>query len=237
MMKFARLLVGDEILEQWFERDRPPVSGLLLPPATPRQIFGVGLNFADHIGETGSLREVPETPVIFMKPLSSLAAPGQPVRIPPNVGRVDYEGELAVVVGETLHRATPGEARKAIRGYTLALDITARDLQKQEPQWIRAKGFVTFCPLGPYLLPEFPENALLTTRVNGEVRQQAPLSAMIRKPWEILSFISQFAVLFPEDVVLLGTPRGVGPLTPGDRVEVEVPDIGVLAVPVEAADA
>ncbi len=236
-MKFARVLVGDEILELSFSGERPTVSGLLLPPATPRQIFGVGLNFADHIGETGSLQKVPETPVIFMKPLSSLAAPGQSVRLPREVGRVDYEGELAVVVGETLHRASPEEAREAIRGYTLALDVTARDLQKAEPQWIRAKGYVTFCPLGPYLVPEFPEHATLTTRVNGEIRQQAPLSAMIRKPWEILSFISQFAVLFPEDVVLLGTPRGVGPLSPGDQVEVEVPDIGVLRVPVEAEDA
>ncbi len=236
-MKFARILVGDEILEISFSGERPPVAGLLLPPATPRQIFGVGLNFADHIGETGSLQEVPQTPVIFMKPLSSLAAPGQAVRIPHGVGRVDYEGELAVVVGETLHRADPEEARKAIRGYTLALDVTARDLQKAEPQWIRAKGFMTFCPLGPYLVPEFPEHAALITRVNNEIRQKAPLSAMIRKPWEILSFISQFAVLFPDDVVLLGTPRGVGPLTPGDRVDVEVPEIGMLSVSVEAEDA
>lgn len=235
-MKLARILVGDEILERWFDGDRPPIPGRLLPPAAPRQIFGVGLNFRDHIGETGSLQEVPETLVIFMKPLSSLAAPGDPVRIPSGVGRVDYEGELAVVVGDTLFRATPDEARKAIAGYTLALDVTARDLQKKEPQWIRAKGFVTFCPLGPYLVREFPEGDLLTTRVNGEVRQQANLSAMIRKPWEILSFISQFAVLFPDDVVLLGTPRGVGPLAPGDRVEVEVPTIGVLSVPVEGED-
>jgi len=236
-MKFARLLVGGEILEVSFSGERPPIPGRLLPPATPRQIFGVGLNFADHIGETGSLPNVPESPVIFMKPLSSLAAPGQPLQLPRGVGRVDYEGELAVVVGKPLHRASPEEAREAIRGYTLALDVTARDLQKAEPQWTRAKGYVAFCPLGPYLVQEFPEHASLTTRVNGEVRQQAPLSAMIRKPWEILSFISHFAVLFPEDVVLLGTPRGVGPLSPGDHVEVEVPDIGVLRVVVEAENA
>ncbi len=205
----------------------PP--GVPLPPVDPRQVFGVGLNFAEHVGETGSLDRVPPTPVIFMKPLSSVVASGARIPLPRGVGRVDYEGELAVVVGRLMHRVSPEEAREAIRGYTLALDITARDLQKQEPQWIRAKGYPAFCPLGPCIAEiPFPEGELLVTRVNGEERQRAPLSAMIRKPWEILSFISQFAVLYPGDVVLLGTPRGVGPLQAGDRVEVEVPSIGVL---------
>lgn len=206
------------------------IGGEILPPTQPRQIFGVGLNFKDHIGETGSLDHVPPTPVIFMKPLSSLVPPGVPVRLPKGVGRVDYEGELAVVVGRRIFQASEEEAYEAIRGYTLALDITARDLQKKEPQGVRAKGFPTFCPLGPYLVETFPEDEVLTTRINGQVRQQARLSTMIRKPWEILHFISQFALLYPGDVVLLGTPKGVGPLQHGDQIEVEVPSIGRLVV-------
>jgi 2-keto-4-pentenoate hydratase/2-oxohepta-3-ene-1,7-dioic acid hydratase in catechol pathway len=198
-----------------------------LAPALPTKIVAVGLNYTDHIEEMG--HERPKEPVLFLKPPSALLNPEGKILYPPSSTRVDYEAELAVVLKSRLKDASPEAALKAIWGYTCCNDVTARDLQKMDGQWARAKGFDTFCPLGPWLVTDFVEKEQkIVSRVNGEVRQSSNISKMIWKTGEILSFVSKIMTLEPLDVLTTGTPPGIGSMNPGDIVEVEVEGIGIL---------
>ncbi len=208
----------------------PLEAAELLPPVLPSKIICVGRNYRDHAKELGN--EVPAEPLLFFKPPSSLLAPGGIVRMPAASARVDFEGELALVVGRRASRLAPdADWRSYIRGYTLANDVTARDLQKKDGQWTRAKGFDTFCPVGPIVSDEVDFDAGLTveTRVNGELRQHGSTLDFIFSVPELLVYITAAITLEPGDLLLTGTPSGVGPLQPGDRVEVSVSGLGVLA--------
>jgi 2-keto-4-pentenoate hydratase/2-oxohepta-3-ene-1,7-dioic acid hydratase in catechol pathway len=209
----------------------------LLAPVTPSKIICVGRNYRDHAKELGN--EVPTEPLLFFKPPSSLLAPGGVVRMPPESQRVDFEGELALVIGRrTTRLAADADWRSVIRGYTLANDVTARDLQKKEPQWTRAKGWDTFCPVGPFVSDEVDPQAGLTleTRVNGELKQQGSTLDFIFAIPELLRYITAAITLEPGDLILTGTPAGVGPLQAGDRVEVSIPGLGKLANTFQPAD-
>jgi 2-keto-4-pentenoate hydratase/2-oxohepta-3-ene-1,7-dioic acid hydratase in catechol pathway len=202
----------------------------LLAPATPSKIICVGRNYRDHAKELGN--EVPAEPLLFFKPPSSLLAPGGVVRMPSASSRVDFEGELAFVIGRRTSRfAAGGDWSSVIRGYTLADDVTARDLQKKEGQWTRAKGWDTFCPVGPFVSDEVDPAAGLTleTRVNGELRQHGSTTDFLFAIPELLAYITAAITLEPGDLVLTGTPAGVGPLSAGDRVDVSVAGLGVLS--------
>jgi 2-keto-4-pentenoate hydratase/2-oxohepta-3-ene-1,7-dioic acid hydratase in catechol pathway len=208
----------------------PLSAAHLLAPVTPSKIICVGRNYRDHAKELGN--EVPTEPLLFFKPPSSLLKPGGVVRMPAASARVDFEGELALVIGRRTTKLAPGaDWRSVVRGYTIANDVTARDLQKKEAQWTRAKGFDTFCPVGPMVSDEVdPEAGLaLETRVNGELRQHGSTLDFIFSIPELLSYITAAITLEPGDLILTGTPSGVGPLRAGDRVEVSIPGIGVLA--------
>jgi 2-keto-4-pentenoate hydratase/2-oxohepta-3-ene-1,7-dioic acid hydratase in catechol pathway len=212
----------------------PMSAAELLAPVTPSKIVCVGRNYRDHVNELGN--EMPKQPLIFFKPPSSLLKPGGVVRLPAASERVDFEGELVLVIGRRTSKLGPGDDWKSVvRGLTLANDISARDLQKSEPQWARAKGFDTFGPVGPLVSDELDIEAGLTieTRVNGEVRQHASTNDFIFSIPTLLSFISGAFTLEPGDLILTGTPSGVGPLKAGDRVEVTIPGLGVLANTVE----
>lgn len=200
---------------------------LLAPVPSPRAIFGIGMNYSDHIAEIGAAR--PQAPVVFMKLPSSAAPPNGPVRCPQAVKRLDYEGELAVVMGEGGH----------VAGYAVANDITARDLQKREPQWTRAKGADGFCPYGPWIttaeeVPD-PHALRLRTWVNGEQRQDSNTSNLLFRIPQLVEFISQTCTLQAGDVILTGTPAGVGMgldpprfLRPGDTVRIEIELLGAI---------
>jgi 2-keto-4-pentenoate hydratase/2-oxohepta-3-ene-1,7-dioic acid hydratase in catechol pathway len=214
---------------------RPLSAAGLLAPVTPQKIICVGRNYRDHVKELGN--EVPVEPLLFFKPTSSLLKPGGVVRLPAASARVDFEGELALVIGRRVRNLkAEDDWRKVIRGYTLADDVSARDLQKKEPQWARAKGFDTFCPLGPVVSDEVDPGSGVTieTRVNGEVRQRTSTLDFIFSIPTLLQFISAAFTLEPGDVILTGTPSGVGPLKAGDTVEVEIAGIGTLRHGVEA---
>ncbi|KLO62923.1 2-hydroxyhepta-2,4-diene-1,7-dioate isomerase [Dermacoccus sp. PE3] len=201
----------------------------LLAPVIPRsKIIGIGRNYADHAKEMGN--EVPAEPLMFLIPNTAVIGPGDPVVMPEISERVDYEGELAVVIGRMCKDVSPEEAKKVVFGYTISNDVTARDLQKSDGQWSRAKGFDTFCPLGPWIETDLdPADSRVTTRLDGEVVQDGPTSDMIFGVAELISHASRAFTLLPGDVILTGTPEGVGPVKAGQRVEVEVPEIGVLA--------
>jgi 2-keto-4-pentenoate hydratase/2-oxohepta-3-ene-1,7-dioic acid hydratase in catechol pathway len=199
-----------------------------LPPCAPTKIVAVGVNYASHAEEMGS--ELPNEPVLFLKPPSSIAGHRESIIYPTHLSqRVEYEGELAMVIGRRGRRLSQNEAREYVLGYTCANDVTARDLQRQDRQWTRAKGFDTFCPLGPVISTGVdPSRLMLRTRVNGEVRQEASTGEMIFPVDALVSYISQVMTLERGDVVLTGTPTGVGRLEPGDIVEVEIVGIGTL---------
>jgi 2-keto-4-pentenoate hydratase/2-oxohepta-3-ene-1,7-dioic acid hydratase in catechol pathway len=211
----------------------PLSTASLLPPVTPSKIVCVGRNYRDHVKELGN--EVPSEPLLFFKPPSSLLAPGGIVRMPAASARVDFEGELAIVIGRRTRNLQPdANWRDVIRGYTLANDVTARDLQNKdghETQWSRAKGFDTFCPVGPVVSDELDSEAGLTleTRVNGELRQRGSTLDFIFSIPALLAYITSILTLEPGDLVLTGTPSGVGPLKAGDCVEISIPGLGVLA--------
>ena len=202
----------------------------LLAPVRPSKIVCVGRNYRDHAAELGN--EVPREPLLFLKPPSSLLAPGGVVRMPALSHRIDFEGELAIVIGRTLRNLGPEEdPAPYIRGYTLVNDVTARDLQKTDGQWTRAKGWDTFSPAGPIVSDEVDPivDALhLTTRLNGEVRQTGSTGDLIFPIPELLRYISAFTTLLPGDLIPTGTPAGVGPMQSGDTVEVSLPGLGTL---------
>jgi 2-keto-4-pentenoate hydratase/2-oxohepta-3-ene-1,7-dioic acid hydratase in catechol pathway len=204
----------------------------------PSKIVCVGRNYADHASELGNT--LPPEPLLFLKPPSAVIGDGKAIVLPPEVGRVEHEGEIAVVIGRRMKRASQGEAVEGIAGITCANDVTARDLQRKDGQWTRAKGFDTFCPLGPRVVPlsELPplDELEILCRVNGELRQQGRARDMAFPIPTLLAHISRIMTLEPGDVVLTGTPSGVGPLVAGDVVEVEIPGVGVLRNPVVAKD-
>jgi 2-keto-4-pentenoate hydratase/2-oxohepta-3-ene-1,7-dioic acid hydratase in catechol pathway len=207
----------------------------LLPPVTPSKIVCVGRNYREHVQELGNA--MPAEPLLFFKPPSSLLASGGTVRLPALSTRVDYEGELALVIARRVRKLSPEhDWRDVVRGLTLANDVSARDLQKKDVQWTRAKGFDTFCPVGPLVSDELNLDVGLNieTRVNGELRQRASTLEFIFSVPELLSAITAAITLEPGDLVLTGTPSGVGPLAAGDRVEVSVEGLGVLSNTVEA---
>lgn len=204
------------------------------PIGRPQKILCVGRNFEEHAGELGN--EVPEEPIFFSKSPSALIAHQDDIRIPPQVGRVDHEGELAVVIGKTVYRTSVAQAEEAITGYTILNDVTARDLQTADKKrawpWFRSKSFDTFCPCGPYLIPKKSikdhKQLTLEVKVNGERRQFADLASMIFDIPEIISHISNYCTLQPGDIIATGTPSGVGPLHPGDQVECTIEQLGTL---------
>jgi len=200
----------------------------ILAPCAPSKIVAVGKNYADHAAEMGT--DVPREPLLFLKPPTAIIPSEAEIKYPGQSQRVDYEGELALVIGEQAVNCTPEEANNKIWGYTIANDITARDLQKRDGQWTRAKGFDTFCPLGPWIVREINPGARLQTFVNDNPKpvQSAYIDQMVFPPDVLVSYISQIMTLIPGDVVLTGTPVGVGPLQIGDRVRVEIEGIGRL---------
>lgn len=206
-----------------------------MPNLSPSKIVCVGRNYVAHAKELGN--EVPTEPLLFLKPPSSVIRTGESIRLPTVSNRVEYEGEIGVVVGARLRKASAGEARKAVAGIVAANDVTARDLQKSDSQWTRAKGFDTFCAVGEVAKPPADLAALtVTTRVNGEVRQQGRGSEMVFDIPAILSYISAVMTLEPGDLVLTGTPEGVGTLVPGDVVEVEIAGVSRVSNPVTSDD-
>ena len=199
----------------------------------PSKIICVGRNYVDHAKELGN--EVPKVPLLFLKPPSALIGPGDEIVLPRASSQVEYEGEIGVVIDRTLRHDDAGRAEKGIRGFIQVNDVTARDLQKSDGQWARAKGFDTFCPVGPSVGEGLDWRDLeLITRVNGVEKQRGRSSQMVFSIPRLLSYISGIMTLDPGDLVLTGTPAGVGPLAPGDVVEVEIPGIGILSNPVVA---
>jgi 2-keto-4-pentenoate hydratase/2-oxohepta-3-ene-1,7-dioic acid hydratase in catechol pathway len=214
-----------------------PLSTLaLLTPVTPSKILCIGRNYRDHAAELGN--PLPKEPLLFLKPPSSLLAPGGTILLPSLSSRVDYEGELAIVIGRRCSKLGPDEdVRPYIRGYTLVNDVTARDLQKSDGQWTRGKGFDTFCPAGPIVSDEIDPcgtdaqpgtPVTLITRLNGEVKQQGSTADLIFTIPQLLRYITAAITLQPGDIIPTGTPAGVGPLQPGDRIEIEIQGLGTL---------
>jgi 2-keto-4-pentenoate hydratase/2-oxohepta-3-ene-1,7-dioic acid hydratase in catechol pathway len=206
----------------------------LLAPSAPSKIICVGRNYVEHAKELGN--EVPKMPLIFLKPPSSVIAPGETILLPPQSEQVEHEGELVAVLGKRGRNITAESARDYILGYTIGNDVTARDLQKTDGPWTRAKGFDTFCPFGPWIDTDFDaSDALVTCRVNGQMRQLASTRDMVFNVGVLIAYISSVMTLEPGDLIFTGTPAGVGQLKPGDTVEVEVDGLGLLSNPVQAA--
>lgn len=206
----------------------------LLAPTQPINVVCIGKNYADHVAEMKGLTGGPtDAPTVFLKPATSVVGPGDPVRLPAGVGRVDHEGELAVVMGKPARDLTPANALAHVWGYTAANDVTARDQQKSDAQWTRGKGHDTFCPLGPWIETELdPADLRVRCEVDEVLRQDGNTRDLLYDVAAVLSFITSFMTLLPGDVVLTGTPAGVGPLAPGNVVSVEIEGIGVLRNPV-----
>lgn len=210
------------------DQEIAPEDYQLLAPCAPSKIVAVGKNYIKHAAEMGG--EVPQEPLLFIKPSTAITAPDSLIHYPPQAQRVDYEGELALVIGDRCVDCTAEAAQSKIWGYTIANDVTARDLQKRDGQWTRAKGFDTFCPLGPWVVRELSAGAQLQTFLNEnpDPVQSALTSEMVFAPHVLVSYISQVMTLLPGDVVLTGTPEGIGPLQIGDRIRVEIEGIGSL---------
>lgn len=208
----------------------------LLAPVIPRsKIVAVGRNYVDHAREMGN--DVPTSPLLFLKPNTAVVGPDDPIVLPDFSQEVSYEAELAVVIGRLTKDVTPESARAHVLGFTVANDVTARDAQRTDGQWARAKGFDSSCPLGPWIDTDLdPEDVAVSSRVNGETRQDGRTADMVFDVDFLVSYVSEAMTLLPGDVILTGTPAGVGLLSPGDRVECEVEGIGVLTNPVVRRD-
>ena len=231
---------GVRILQGTFFEDPLPTGEVvplddvrLLAPVLPSKLVCVGRNYAAHAAEWGM--EVPEEPLLFLKPSTAVIGPGDPIRLLPISRRMDYEGELAVVIGRLARDVRSEDAYRYILGYTCANDVTLRDLQHTEDQWARAKGFDGSCPLGPWIQTELdPNDVRVETRLNGEIRQGGQTSDMVFGVATLIEYITEFMTLLPGDALLTGTPEGVGRLAAGDVVEVEVEGVGSLSNPVAA---
>lgn len=203
----------------------------LLAPTIPSKVVCIGKNYADHIAEMG-LPTQPE-PTIFLKPSSSIIGPGDPIVLPRQSEQVELEAELAIVIGQIAKDVPVNSAMEYIWGYTVANDVTARDLQSSDDQWARSKGFDSFCPIGPWIETEFiPEGQIIESRINGEVQQSATIDQMIHGVAEIVSYVSENMTLLPGDIILTGTPAGITRISSGDIVECEVEGVGNLFNPV-----
>jgi 2-keto-4-pentenoate hydratase/2-oxohepta-3-ene-1,7-dioic acid hydratase in catechol pathway len=206
----------------------------LLAPSTPSKIVCVGRNYVEHAKELGN--DVPKMPLIFLKPPSSIIASGETILLPPQSAQVEHEAELVAVIGKRGRNLTAESARDFVLGYTIGNDVTARDLQKSDGQWTRAKGFDTFCPFGPWVDTDFdPADALITCRVNGQMRQLASTRDMVFSVGVLIAYISSVMTLEPGDLIFTGTPAGVSQLSHGDTVEVEIDGLGLLSNPVKQA--
>lgn len=200
----------------------------LLAPVAPSKIVAIGLNYRDHAAEMG--KKIPEEPMLFLKPSTAVLRPDGDIVHPSASRRVDHEAELAVVIGKEAHRVKAADARSHILGYTCFNDVTARDLQAKDVQYTRAKGFDTFAPVGPWIETDLdPASLAVRCRVNGVLKQDGNTREMGVGPFELVEFVSRVMTLHPGDIIATGTPPGVGPLVPGDRVEVEIEGIGVLS--------
>lgn len=235
---FYGLVLEDKIIDLTSEELRAyPLQDLkILPPVVPTKIVAVGLNYRDHAEELNM--PIPQEPILFLKPPSAIVGPEDFIILPPESKEVHYEGELAIVVGKEIYRPKKyQEVEEAILGYTCFNDVTARDLQRKDGQWTRSKSFNTFAPIGPFIVKDIdPEGLTIQTRVNGKVVQNSKTSALIFKPLELVYFISQIMSLYPGDVIATGTPPGVGPLHPGDVVEIEIENVGILRNYVQALE-
>jgi len=250
-MRFARYQYGNELpRDGWVFKDqigllegkpyeefrrmeieRALDSVRLLPPILPGKIVGVGRNYADHVKEMNN--PISEIPLLFLKSPSALIGPGDLIMIPPQSAQVEQEAELAVVIGKKARWIEAGEAYQYVLGYTIANDVTARDIQRKDGQWARAKSFDSFCPLGPWIETDFdPADAMITCHVNNEMRQMVSTREMLFTVPQLIAFISSVMTLFPGDVILTGTPAGVGPIYPGDTISIEIEGIGELRNPV-----
>ena len=219
--------IGDESIR--LSGSRYPLADVrLLAPVLPSKVIAIGKNYADHVREMGG--EPPPEPVIFLKPSTAVIGLRDPIVYPAELSeRVDFEGELAVVIGRLCRQVPAARVPEVIFGYTCANDVTARDLQARDGQWARAKGFDTFCPLGPWIQTDIdPADLELTTVVNGEIRQNARTSQLLHGVTALISYVSAVMTLLPGDVLLTGTPAGVGPLKEGDEVSVTIENIGTL---------
>jgi 2-keto-4-pentenoate hydratase/2-oxohepta-3-ene-1,7-dioic acid hydratase in catechol pathway len=215
------------------EAELPLTDVRLLAPCEPSKIICVGRNYVEHAKELGN--EVPKVPLIFLKPPSSIIPDGGTILLPPQSAQVEHEAELVVVIGKRGRTITAEQARKHIFGYTIGNDVTARDLQKTDGQWTRAKGFDTFCSFGPWIDTEFdPADAVVTCRVNGQMRQMASTRDMVFNVGTLIAYISSIMTLEPGDLIFTGTPAGVGELKHRDEVVVEIEGLGVLKNPVRA---
>ncbi len=197
----------------------------------PSKIIGIGVNYRAHALEMG--KGLPEEPLMFLKPLSSMIGPGEAIARPAGYARVDYEGELGVVIGQRVRKIAKERALDAVLGYTCINDMTVRDLQKKDGQWTRAKGFDTFCPVGPRIVAGLdPRNLAIKTRVNGVIKQDSSTADLIFDVATLIAFCSQHMTLEYGDIISTGTPSGVGNVNPGDEIEIEIEGIGVLRNPV-----
>ena len=252
-MRLVRFIINDQLRYGILEGDRvrellrPFLEGItpmkttyaladvkLLPPVRPSKMLCIGINYRDHAAEMG--HTMPDEPVLFMKPASALAGPGQPIVYPKMAGRVDYEAELAVVIGRRARNVPVEKADACIVGYSCFNDVTARDLQKKDGQWVRAKGFDTFGVVGPWVETDVgdPNHLAVTCRLNGQVKQQSNTDQLAFNCQHLVSWASRIMTLEPGDLIATGTPSGIGPMQPGDTVEIEVESIGVLSNPVVA---
>jgi 2-keto-4-pentenoate hydratase/2-oxohepta-3-ene-1,7-dioic acid hydratase in catechol pathway len=217
-----------------------PVAGVrLIAPVLPSKVVAIGRNYAEHAKEMGGSYDEDEPPIVFLKPSTSVIGPGDPVQYPTGISEeVHYEGELAIVIARLCREVPAERAADVILGYTCANDVTARDLQRRESQWGRAKGFDTFCPLGPWIETDpgspLAEDLAVTTTVNGELRQAGRTKDLIHPVAELVAHVSQAMTLLPGDVILTGTPAGVGAVHPGDQVSVTIEHVGTLTNPVVA---
>lgn len=202
---------------------------ILLAPVEPSKIVCVGLNYKDHVKESQSATEIPESPVLFLKPPSALIGPGEKIIHPELSERVDYEAELGIVIGRKCYQVAEVEAEDYIFGFTCANDVTARDLQKSDGQWTRGKGFDSFCPVGPWIINNLAYGDLsIESYLNGDLKQSARTSMMIFSVPFLISFISKVMTLNPGDLIMTGTPAGISPMQRGDRIEVRIEGIGSL---------
>ena len=228
------VLFGDPLYTGFETRDeRVPLDEVeLLAPVIPRsKVVAFGRNYAEHAREFGN--EVPEEPLMFLKPNTSVVGPGHAITLPPQSQRVEHEAELAVVIGHVARNVPRADAAQVVFGYTIANDVTARDLQRSDGQWSRAKGFDSFCPVGPWIETDFdPSRGAISCSVNGELRQSSDLDHQERSVATLIEYASSVFTLLPGDLLLNGTPAGVGPLVEGDTVTCAIDGIGELSNPV-----
>jgi 2-keto-4-pentenoate hydratase/2-oxohepta-3-ene-1,7-dioic acid hydratase in catechol pathway len=226
-----RLVEGDIFAGPPFRTGAEIKPGRILAPVTPSKVVAIGLNYKDHAAEMN--KPLPSEPLMFMKPSTAVIGPEDPIRIPPGTGTVHHEAELGVVIRKLAHRVPADQALAYVLGFTCVNDVTARELQKKDVQYTRAKGFDTFAPIGPCIAIGLDSASLdIESSVNGEKRQSSNTKQLIFSVREIIAFVSSVMTLLPGDVIATGTPSGVGPLIPGDRVIVKVAGIGELSNPV-----